>query len=79
METVPVFVQLLAQMDVKEHVKDVKVVAKTGVKADVPMAVRILVAEAVEEIAKGHVGMLVPMIAVAYAKQVVCLIVGITA
>lgn len=79
METVLAFVQQLAQMAVKAHVKDVKVVVRMDVKVDVPMVVRKPVAEVVEEIVKGHVGMLVPMIVVVYARQVACLIVGTTA
>ena len=66
-------------MVVKAHVKDVKVVVRMDVKEGALQNVKGLVLVAVARIVKEHVGMLVPMIAVAYAKQVVCLIVGITA
>ena len=68
-----------AQMDVKEHAKGVRAVVKMVVKEGVQLNVKALVLVAVARIVKGHVGMLVPMIVVVYARQVACLIVGTTA
>ena len=68
-----------AQMDVKEHAKGVRAVVKMVVKEGAQRNVRALVLVAVARIVKGHVGMLVPTIALVDAKQAVFMIVVKTA